>query len=207
MPISYIGAGTGTTTATFPAHVAQDVFIAFAFRDGSTTPPTVPAGWTTIASASGGGGSGSSSAIAYKVAAGSSETSGTWTNATNLVVGIYRGCDTADPIGDQQVGVGSSTTITYPAVTFQRPNFTSWVVAAAGHRSANVAIETAPSGLANRTSSSNATSEAALFDTNSPINGSGLTARSANVGGTSSNWIARSIELLAAPVRRVVLCT
>lgn len=205
MPISYVGAVNGTTTATLPAHQAGDVIIAFAYRDGSTTAPTVPAGWTTIASGTGGGGSSNASALAYKVAASSAETVGTFTNATNLVIGVYRGCRAANPIGGNATTTGSSTTITYPAVTMARGDGSSWVVGASGHRSTNVAIETAPAGMTFRTAQSNATAESALFDTNAGV--ASWSAATASVGGTASNWIARTVELLAIPTKRVVLCT
>lgn len=192
MAISRVGSAVGTTSATPPAHQAGDVFLAFAYRDGSTTAPTLPSGWTSIQAS---GANTNSMRAAFKVAAGASETVTGFTSATSLVLGVYRGVDQADPIGGSAITGGASTTITYPAVTMDRSDGSSWVVGGGGHRSTNVAIQTAPSGMTNVTSVSDATDEAALHDTNAGV--SSWSATGASVGGTSRGWRAITVELRA----------
>lgn len=194
MAISRISSATGTTSiASMPTHQAGDLLLAFAFRDGSTSAPTRPSGWTNIASS---GGNTCSICCAYKVAASGSETSGTWTSATSLIIVVYRGQRSAGtPIGAFAHTGGASTSITYPAITLWHTTGSSWVSGFAGHRSANVAIETAPSGMTNVTSVSDATDEAAAHDTNAAV--SSWSPAAASVGGTSSGWRSITVEILA----------
>lgn len=98
MTVSYVGASSAeATSVTLPSHQAGDLIVMWALRYGSTLGPTIPSGWNyrflsqragTLASLS--------VAIAYKIATSSAETSGTWTNATHLLAGVYR--DDADYI-------------------------------------------------------------------------------------------------------------
>ena len=67
-PISFVGGAEGTTTASLPAHAKDDVILAFSYRNGSLTPPTLPSGWTSIATESHeDGGSQASARVAYRV--------------------------------------------------------------------------------------------------------------------------------------------
>jgi len=195
VPIEYQGEATGTNTATLPAHQAGDLILCFAYRDGNNTAPTVPGGvgWSTVGSAA--GGNTNSSVLVRKVAAGSSETVGTFTNATSVVCLVYRGVNQSSPVGGQADTGAQSSTITYPALTMTVTDDTSWVAGFAGHRSANVTIETAPSGMTNRTSVSDATDEAAGHDTNGGV--SSWSAQTSSVNGTSSGWRARTVEIVA----------
>lgn len=194
MSISFVGAATGTTSATLPAHAAGDVLLAFAHRDGNTTAPSLPAGWTDLGSS---GANVNSSRIGYKVAASSGETSGTWTNATGLVVLVYRGCAAGDPIGDV-VGTGSSSLIiSYPALTMQVTDGSSWVVGVAGHRSNDTTgFGTAPSGMTNRSYVQDATATIIGNDTAGGV--SSWSAQTVTATGTSGGWRSWSVELLAA---------
>ena len=194
MAISFVGAATGTTSATLPAHAAGDVLLAFAHRDGNTTAPSLPAGWTDLGS---GGANVNSSRIGYKVAASSSETSGTWTNATGLVVLVYRGCVAADPIGAVVAGGSSSLIVAYPALTLENSTGSSWVVGVAGHRSVDiVGLNGPPSGLTNRAYLQDATATLVGHDTAAGV--SSWAGASDTVTGTSAGWRSWSVELLAA---------
>jgi hypothetical protein len=205
MAISFISQTSGTDTFTMPSHETGDLLVVFAYRDGSTTAPGEPAGagWSTIGS---GGGSSNSSRISYKIAASNSEVSGTWTNATTTFVHVYRGVKTSDPIGDNNVATGSSTTITHPALSLAVTDGSSWVASFFGHRSTNATTLTAaPSGMINRSSSADATDQGAGFDTNGGV--SSFASRTTAIGGTSSNWIARSVEIEAQPPSKVYFIT
>lgn len=195
MAISYQGSAAGTTTATIPSHAADDLIIGFAFRDGNANAPTIPGGWTTIENAAGANSAGA--ALAYKVALSSGETSGTWSNANTLIVHVYRGCATGDPIGDHAVDTAASTTVNYPTLaSMQVTDGTSWVVGFAGHRSIDTNVQNAPSGMTNRISELDGTDEAAGHDTNGGV--TSWTGTTVAVGGTSSGWRAMTVEILAA---------
>lgn len=183
---AYKAAANGTTTATIPAHVAGDILIAFAFRDGSTTQPTLPGGWTSIRTQTG---TTCCGRWAWKRAASSSETSGTWTNASALEIAVYSG---VDRVGASASQAGTVATVTWPALSMQFGN--SWVLASAGHRSVNTTLETPPTGLTFRNGRVDATAEAAAFDTDGLVTSFGSVAR--NVGGTASGWVAGTVELV-----------
>ena len=112
MAISFIGQATGTTSATLPTFTAGDLAVVWAYRDGSTTAPTLPAGWTNINSS---GANTNSARIGYRILVGGDTTTGTWTNATEVLVHVYRGHGvTAQLAPNSAMTSGSSTTVSYP---------------------------------------------------------------------------------------------
>jgi len=149
--VSFVGQATATTTTsvTLPSFQAGDVAIVFAYRDSSATAPTVAAGWNTIASS---GGNTNSSIIGYRILQAGDTTTGTWANATDIIVQIYRGTDGVDPVGASAAGGASNATITFPALTLQNNDGTSWVAGFDGDRNAAANVTTAPSGMTNRSS-------------------------------------------------------
>lgn len=167
MAISFVGAqGNAGTTVTIPTHQSGDLILIFAYRDTSgLNPPSTPAAggtvptWTLIRN---GTGNTNSFNCRYAVATGSTTTSGTWTNATEIICLVYRG---AKVVGANASTSDSGTTITFPALTLNRTNNTSWIVGFAGHRTATN-VEQAPTGMTNRTS---AGTEAAGHDTNGTV--------------------------------------
>lgn len=210
MPISYISqtAIAGTSITTMPTHAAGDLLLMFAYRNGSTTAPTVPAGWTTIDSGTAGGGSSSSSALAYKVAASASETSGTWTNATHLGLHVYRGQRLGNPIGGFSINNASSgTTVSWAAVTLSVTDGSSWVVPFFGHRSnlGGTAGTTTTNGRTRRSVINITNGSAIGYDSNGGVSSAG--ADSVSITATSSNYTARAVEIIAQPATRVFLVT
>lgn len=183
--ITYIGEATGTTSATLPSHQAGDLILAFAFRDGSTTFPTQPSGWTTVA---GRAGTSASARTAYKVAASGGEATGTWTNASTVIFLVYRGVNTTDLVSINAAGdtSGVGTTVTY----YQNGCWQnlSRVVAFAGHRSVDTALGTPPGSLTLIVNPVDATDEAAAFQS-TVDNFGNWTSTNVSVGGTSSGWI------------------
>lgn len=188
--IQYIGQATGSSSASLPAHQAGDLLLAFAYRDGNNNAPALASGWTDIASAN--GANTNSSRLAYKFAASDSEDSGTWNNADELVILVYRGVAS---IGANNYNTGNSTTVNYPALTLNASSGSSWVVGFAGHRSTNTSLETAPSGMTNRANVQDATAEASGHDTNGGV--TGWSSTNVSVGGTSSGWFSRVVELIS----------
>ena len=188
--ITYIGEATGIDSATLPTHQAGDLILAFAFRDGSTTLPTIPTGWTSIGSSSA---NTCAARVAYKVAASSSETTGTWTSATTVIFLVYRGVQVWSGIAtNDTVAAGSSTIVTYNANGFWQG--LSRLVAFAGHRSTDTALGTAPGTLTLIVNPTDATDEAAAF--HSTVDNFGnWTKTDVSVGGTSSGWITFTLRL------------
>lgn len=193
MAISFIGEASGITSATLPAHQTGDLILGFSFRDGNNTAPTVPGGWTTIDTTAGSNSNGSG--LAYKIAASASETSGTWSSATTVIFLVYRGVDQTNPIGGNAHDGAASTTVNYPTVSMVVSDGTSWVVGFAGHRSTDTSLETPPSGMTNRSTAADATDEGAGHDTNGGV--SSWSGTTVSVGGTSSGWRARTVEIRA----------
>jgi surface protein len=187
--ITYIGQVTGITGATLPAHQAGDLILAFAFRDGSTTLPTHPTGWTSIDTAAA---NTCSARVSYKVAASSSETTGTWTSATTVIFLVYRGVNITNITNIDTESTGSGTTVTYNANSFWQG--LSRLVAFAGHRSTNTALETPPGDLSLVVNVVDATDEAAAFQSTVDNYGN-WTSTDVSVGGTSSGWITFTLRL------------
>jgi surface protein len=181
--ITYIGEANGTTSATLPTHQAGDLILAFAFRDGSTTQATQPAGWSAITSATT---TLAAARFSYKIAASGSETTGTWTNATTVIFLVYRGVNIENIAAIETASTGSSTTVTYNANGFWQG--LSRLVAFAGHRSTDTALETPPGTLSLIVNPVDATDEAAAFQS-TVDNFGNWTSTNVSVGGTSSGFI------------------
>lgn len=191
--ISIVGCQVGSTTATIPAHQAGDLILVFSYRDGNTTPPTLVSGFTNIHSS---GTASNSSRLAYKLAASSSEVTGTWANATSTIVVIYRGVDQSNPIGGASITGGTSTTINFPSLTMQVTDGSSWVAGFVGHRSTDTAINTAPAGMMYRYSVTDGTDQAAFHDSNGGV--TSWSSSNASIGGTSSGYSSVTVEIRAA---------
>jgi hypothetical protein len=191
------GSAVLATTITIPAgHQAGDLLLIWSFRDGSTTNPSIPAGWrnltntldTTLGSASCG----------WKWAASSSETSGTWTNANHLCVVAFRGMDSTSPLGAISTSNGVSTTVTYNAVTLKDTSSLSWVLAFASHRSTDTNLQTPPTDMTNVINLADATCETSFH--RHALRGTNWASTNVSVAGTSSGWCSLVVELRAAKI-------
>ena len=195
--ISFVGgnAVAGTSIA-IPTHQAGDLIVIFAYERSAgavptPTPPVLGAGFTNIGSSD--SGSSNASTFGYRVATDGSTTSGTWTNATNLIVQVYRGVNASTPVGATANGGASSGTVTYPALSLTNTSGTSWVAGFAGSRSSNTTIENPPSGMTNKTTYGDATSEVSGHDTNSGV--SSWSNTDVTIGGSSA-WKSRTLEII-----------
>jgi hypothetical protein len=166
--ISFIAAdGFAATSGTLPgAWAAGDLAIVIAHRNNSATLPALPAGWTSLGTDTEGS---RCTRVGYRVLQGGDTTTGTWTNATRIIVLIYRG-QHATPVDAANVAVvsGSGDTITIPTLTMAVVDGTSWVVGLAAHQLASEGSITAPTGMTKRTSEAS-TFRAAAFDTNGGV--------------------------------------
>ena len=196
MAISYIGqAAAQDTSVTPPTHAAGDLFVAFASRENNETPPDLPSGWTNIYD---GGDSYSAFRCAYKVAASSSETSGTWTNAYAMTLHVYRGVHATTPVGDFDNYPSGGSTLSYPALTLDVSDGTSWVVLFGSHNWGDGSTLDAPSGYTNRSNAEGTQHTVGGHDSNG-----GVASYAGSSGGlTDGGWDRYktfSLELIMAP--------
>lgn len=184
-------ASYAATTGAMPTHAALDLIIMFAYRDGNTTAPVLQAGWNDWPGTPTGSGNTQSARLAYKWAASSSETTGTWALATGIVIMVYRN---VVAFGGVAWGTGTGATITYPALaSFTITDGTSWGVRFAGQRNATNLTTNAPSTVPN-TARTGVATEARGLDSNGGI--SSITAGTQSTNG-STGWEAVTIELVA----------
>lgn len=191
MAISAISnAAAATTTVAMSTHATGDLILASVRRNGSTTAPTIPAGWTVVKTQTG---TTSWHGVYKKIAASSSETTGTWTSASAVEVNVYRGASDA-VAANATGGTGTGTTITYPAITLQKTDSTSWVFRTAGATAATNITTNTPTGYTAR--------GGVATPTGSAIRGCDSNAGLASSPGTGTQtvsgsgvWIAISVEL------------
>lgn len=189
MAVSFVGAnGANAATVTLPAHQVGDLIVILAYRDGNTGLPTVPTAggtvptWTQIST---GSANNNSARLHYTTATATNHTSGTWTNATEMVAVVYRGAR----IGNSAASGSNGSIITYPALTLVSTDGTSWVAGFAGHRT-STSVDLPPTGMVKRGSSTNFS--AAGHDTNG-----GVTSWAAEnvVQNASAGWRSFTLEL------------
>lgn len=203
MAISFVGVAAGTTSATYPSFQSGDIAVVFAFRDGSTTNPTIPAGITSITNTA--DGTTCSASIGWRRLVYTDTTTGTWTNASHVVCVVYRGCEPfITPVGGGANGAGTTNTVTYTTLTMTRGNSTSWVIGFVGHRSTDTTVDSASiSGMTARGGGVDATAEAHAWDTNGGV--ASWASTNQTITGTASGWITRTVELLALPAQASVV--
>lgn len=128
--ISRVGSNSAATTnVSISGYSIQkgDYILVFAHRT-ATTAPSLPGTFTNIAN---GSGNSNSYRIGYRVSDGTETGSGTWTNATTVIMVVYRGV--AGIGGSTFATKAASTTATIGAVTMVGTNSKSWGVAWAAH--------------------------------------------------------------------------
>lgn len=197
MTVSYVSSSAvEANSITLPTHQAGDLIVIYAAANPQAT-ITIPSGWIVVSSRQ--NSASLSSIVAFRIAASSSETSGTWTNATHMCVGVYRDTDNYLVVnGANEAAANPTTTINYPALPISGagPVMTTnnWV-AAFGMASLNSTdFETAPSGMTNRTSLAGASvGEIVLHDTNGTVVSWTATTRT-NSGSVSYHTRPFSIE-------------
>ena len=208
MANSFVGSATGTNTiASMPAHQAGDLLLFFAFRDGNLTAPSLPSGYTNKLTKSDSYVD-TSCRVGYKIAAHDHEDSGEWTNATSLICHVYRGVDQTTPLGGSSTYGHNDTgdnTIEYRAVTMTVTDGTSWLAGFVGHAAVNTNIQTAPTGMTNRSNVVDATDEAAGHDTNSGK--TSWSRQTVSAGGTDSGWCSVVVEILAGSASTTISTT
>jgi len=192
-PIQFIGqvSGTGTgSSLTMPSHQAGDLLVAWSYRVGSSTEPSLPSGWTNI---NFGGGTSSSNAAraAFRVADDSSTPAPTFSNGGFTIILVYRNARIAT-VNSNLSAAGSSTGIPYLALTNNVADLTSWQLIFGAHRAGDGNIDTPPTGFTLR-GSLKSTSQIAAFDSNGGRKS--VSAETVAIGATSNNTARCTIEL------------
>jgi hypothetical protein len=169
MAISRIGSASAqATTITIPSHQAGDMIFIFAGRT-NTTPATVPSGWVQAAFT---GANGVSVTSGWKIAKSSSETSGTWTNASVLFCAVYRADTGLLAFSTAANGANAtSTSVFYTTLTnglvYRNGTLDNWYIGIGMQLNSANSLETAPSGMANvAVESDSGVWKAVLHDTN-----------------------------------------
>jgi hypothetical protein len=193
--VTRVGTATGTTSCSVPAHSVGDYIVVFAFNDGSTTIPTVPSGYSSLASLAG---TTCAMVVGFKVATATNDTSGTWTNATELACAVYTAAAgkqllIGGGVTGNDTASGTTNTVNFAQLFTFNGDGTSWVAAAIGHSNTTTSIATAPTGLTNQTSFNGTSGEIALHDSNGTKTSWGST--NETITGTASGWVSITIEV------------
>lgn len=191
-----VGCKAASTTCTLGTTTAGQLLIAHAWDTSAATAPTLPAGWTNIDNSTG---NTVGERFACKVAAGS-DTTGTWTNATLVIVTVYSGTAAGRtencPFTMARLGAAggaSSATIAYNTFTFFDKTGTSWVEGCAAHRTASNL--TAPTGMtATAGGTIGAGPQALCSNTNGAVSSWSTTSTGVNA---TSGWRSETIAILA----------
>jgi len=174
MTISFVGATKAeATSVTLPTHQVGDTIVVAAYRRDGATAITIPSGWRVVGMRRA---NTQALYIAQKVAASTSEVSGTWTGAELMIAGVWRDPDYyVTPGGFNAAGSASTTTLTYSnidaAVTttlnlMRQSDGTSYVVGICGVTLNSTNADLAPSGMTNRDSIAGASvGELTMHDT------------------------------------------
>jgi hypothetical protein len=194
MAISRVGFTSALSDSiAIPSHQAGDIIVISVGRN-NTTPATIPSGWITQVST---GSSGVSNAIVWKMAKSSSETSGTFTNASVLQCAVYRGDAGVLAISAAASGqAGNSTSIQYPALAnglaYRAGFIDNWHIGVAFQLNSANSLETAPTNMANVMVDSSSGVWKAAFHDGQLL--SSWTASTVTVT-TSAQYVARVIQL------------
>ena len=152
-PISFVGrAQSLSATVTLPSFAPGDLGLVFAFRAGSATPPSLPAGWTNVDGSGATGSTSNSARVGYRVLQAADLTTGIWANATAIQVVVLRGQDPYTPIGGFALDAAVGNQLAYGAVSLQNTSGSSWVVGFGGHRAASDVYFQTVAGMTHRSS-------------------------------------------------------
>src|SRR5207344_1022305 len=147
--------------------------------------PSIPAGYTTITSTAG---TQQACAAGWRVSPGGETSTGTWTNATQVVAMVYSG---ASVVGTTSLNPGSSTTPTTVNTAMQDSSGASTALFLCGAKSATTGLTTAPPSYTNRTNVTTACGCDALG-----VTGFGTVAITVS---PTTRWFVLSVEVKVAP--------
>jgi len=186
-----IGSGKGTNSATASGSPAiGDVMVVWATRNASASLPTIPAGFIKLGA--GGTANTNSDIIAWKYLTTASGATGTFTNATEVIVHVYRGtAGNAWGIGAFLYSSGSSVTTSYGGITLYDTSGNSWVALFGQTKTQSVGVNGAITGFTLRQDELG-TGESVSFDSNGGV--SSFATKTQTI--TTSVWKTAVVEIL-----------
>lgn len=196
--ITRVGTSTASaTTITCPTHSIGD-FLLIAGVRASATAATVPSPFSVVQTGSVATATAVSLVAGYKIATSTTDTSGTWTNASNLVCHVYHpGAGTTILVGQHASSTSTTATITYPALTLaDSTSGNSWIVGLAGASNITQNLAVAPTGMTNESTLVGAANSIAGADTTAGV--SSWTSQTA-ASGAVGHSVSFSMELVQVP--------
>lgn len=203
--LSWQGAASAAATSVaIPTHAVGDIIVLFAFRNGSSAGVSAPAAggtvptWISLQSPSTTGISGQGS---YFVATATNHTTGTWTNATLVAVGVVRGQHPSSPIGGNNNNATGTATADCPgaAITLADSSGASFILALIGAGTPQVAFNTAPSGWTRRTTTNPTPGSAPGICINTKDTTTSGAAVTQSNGGSATGDATMVVEIKVAP--------
>jgi len=196
MAITFVGAHQVEGTSIDITANVGDAIVLAVMRDGSTLAPSLP---NELPGLFIGGTASLWLGVFGLICKTANPTLSGFTNATRLAAAVYRSsggnCVLPRRSSNQQTGAaGSGGTVTYPVINAIASLTECWQVGIMTHRSNDVDIQNAPSGMVNRVASSGGTGKIAIHDTNS----TSLSWASTNytlTAGTSAQWRSCVVEV------------
>lgn len=179
------GTDAAAESMTLSTHAAGDYIIGLGYNNNTTTAPALPSGWTNIATLS--SLSNSSMRVAYKVAASSGETSGTWTRSDEIGFMVFRG---VAGLGDLDGNAASTGLLVYGGLTLQDTTGKSIVIGFGCSRGASVTMGATVPGMVHGFTGSR------ICGVYTPAGVTSFDARNQNTGGVN-NWYVITQELLS----------
>ncbi len=198
MSIIRVGSHQASGASISVTALVGDLIVLFVCRDGSNAAPTIPAG--TTGSVSGATGS-LWAGLFWRRAVTANPTLSGFTDATRLACIVYRSdagnLVTATRSNAMQTGVaGSGDAVSYTAVGSVESVANRWMVGACVHRSNDVDINVAPTGMSSVVSSGigTGTGRIAIHDSNGILT-SWPTTNVTLSAGTSARWRTGVLEI------------
>lgn len=190
-------AGNSVSLAGIPWKPGDRLLI-FAFRDGTTGPPSLPAG-LGYSQILGSNGTLCACVVAERTLDSTATTTGAFTNATEIVAMVYRNIQSISTFANGSMNRQDTDNVMiwgdpqWTESDFGTQDGRAWVLAFGGHRTATN-VEQAISGLINRVS---AGTEVAGFDSNGPVGWNTYHGGSITVN-ASSGWITITLRLFSS---------
>ncbi len=181
-------ASANSSSVSITTPTSGDVILVMAYNNASTTIPTLASGYTSVDTQAPGGSS-NAARLAWKISDGTETTSGTWTNATQVVVLIYGGVKSS-PVGAFLASTGNSASLSYATLTLNVTSGSSWVAGVGAAKGATAGMNGTTTAL---TSSRTNVTTANGLDTNAGV--TSFAAQTLSVTG-SGRWITWSVEIL-----------
>jgi hypothetical protein len=194
MTVAFVAAASAEATSlTLPTHQAGDLLVMFAFRAANSV-ATTPVGWAAMRADTQ---TTRGFSLAYKIATSSSETSGTWTNASMLTCATFRDDANIIVLGGTSISSGGTTTVNYGALSVKTVANTqakligdsSLLLLYAAALTNNTTMQQTPTGCTTQHNAVLATYEAVLHTTNAAVASRTSSTITADVSVTTSTYV------------------